>query len=70
VPTTIYSAYKLDGAEIEMIKQKFPIIQSGPIENVVDRSILAGVRIQHGAKIIDLSLRNKLSSLKKKLYES
>lgn len=70
VLTTIYSAYELDDSEIELIKQKFPFIQSSEVKNVVDRSILAGVRIHHGAKIIDLSLKNKLSSLKKKLYES
>ncbi len=69
-PTIIYSAYKLDEEEINRIVEKFPFIKVDLINNIIDEKILAGVRIHHGAKIIDLSLKNKLTNLKKKLYET
>lgn len=70
VTTTIYSAYKLEQEEINQIIEKFPFIKVNLINNIIDEKILAGVRIHHQAKIIDLSLKNKLTNLKKKLYET
>jgi F0F1-type ATP synthase delta subunit len=66
--TVIYSADKLDPDEIDQLVRKFPFINKDSLKNVVDESILAGVRIHHGTKIIDLTLKNTLLNLKKKLY--
>ena len=67
--TVIYSAYKLDTEEIDMIAKKFTFIDKSNIENFVDRSIYAGVIIYYQDKIIDLSLKRGLNKLSKKLYE-
>lgn len=64
----IYSAYKLDQVEIESIIAKFPFIKIENIDNVVDKTVLAGVVIYHGSQVIDISLRGRVNSLKKKLY--
>jgi len=66
--TVIYSAYKLDQVEIESIIAKFPFIKIENIDNVVDKTVLAGVVIYHGSQVIDISLRGRVNSLKKKLY--
>ncbi len=66
--TIIYSADKLESAEIEELVRKFPFINKNSLKNIIDESILAGIRIHHGTKIIDLTLKNTLLNLKKKLY--
>lgn len=66
--TVIYSPYKLEGTEIDLITQKFNFIDKNNLENIIDKTIYAGVVIYHQNKIIDLSLKNKLNSLEKKLY--
>jgi len=66
--TIVYSADKLESIEIEELVRKFPFINKNSIKNIIDESILAGIRIHHGTKIIDLTLKNTLLNLKKKLY--
>jgi len=65
----VYSAYPLKSEEYELIRTKFNFIANNNFENIVDRSLLAGVIILYQNKLIDLSLKGKLSSLEKKLYE-
>jgi ATP synthase F1 delta subunit len=64
----IISVYPLSAEEISAIAKKF----SKPpteIENVVDPSILGGIIIQKGSKIIDLSIKNRLQNIEKKLWQ-
>ena len=37
------------------------------IENILDESLIAGVKIQIGDTVIDLNVKNKLQQLKQKL---
>lgn len=67
--TVIYSAYKLDQAEVELIVKKFPFIDVNNFLNIIDKKIIAGVVIYHGSQIIDLSLKSQLNNIRKKLYE-
>jgi len=67
--TIVYSAYKLEPAEIKNLLEKFSFISADNLENIVDKSLIAGLLIYHGSQIIDLSVKGKLNSLKKKIYE-
>ena len=66
----IVSSYALSQKEIDSILLSFPQFSKGKIENVVDKTLLGGFVIQSGSQMIDLSIRNALHSLQKKLYES
>lgn len=66
----IISTYPLSEDSIGEIKHKFPQFSAQVVENVVDKTILGGVIIQSGSQMIDLSIRNALHLLQKKLYES
>lgn len=65
--TVIVSPYKLGEEEIRSIEEKFAFIKGTTIENTVDESILAGVIIRSGSKIVDISLASKLRNLKKSI---
>ena len=67
--TTVYSAYKLEPAEVDFLVKKFNFIDKNKLENIVDKKIIAGVIICHRNQIIDLSLKTKLDKLKNRLYE-
>ncbi|PIV09317.1 hypothetical protein COS31_03625 [Candidatus Roizmanbacteria bacterium CG02_land_8_20_14_3_00_36_15] len=67
--TIIYSAYKLDQSEVDLLTRKFPFIDQSNLENVIDKTLIAGVVIYHHSQIIDLSLKGRLNNLEKKLYE-
>ena len=59
----IFAPYELSPTEVEEIKKKVPLIQDSPVDVIVDTSILAGIVIRHGSKLIDYSLKSKLESL-------
>ncbi len=65
----IVSAYTLTEHEMNMIHSHFPFLKGADTENVVDKSIVAGVVIKFGTKMIDLSLKTKLISLQQHLYD-
>lgn len=65
--TVIVSPYKLGEEEIRSIEEKFGFIKGTTIENTVDESILAGVIIRNGSKIVNISLASKLRNLKKSI---
>lgn len=67
--TIIYSPYKLDQNEIDLLISKFSFIDGKNMANVVDSKIIAGVIVRHGNQIIDLSIKTKLNNLKSRLYE-
>lgn len=67
---TIVSAIPLQQAEqIELIKA-FPQFKDMKLIYTTDPTLLAGVVIKFGTKMIDLSLKSELQSLKQLIYES
>lgn len=67
---TITTSYKLDLNEIESITNLFPIFKEKKIDNVIDRSLLGGFIIQFGSKLIDVSIKSLLQSVKQTFYET
>ncbi len=65
---TIISPYKLEKEEMGLIYKKFPQYKDKKVKNIVKPEILGGIIIKQGTKIIDLSLKHKLQSLRKILY--
>ncbi len=63
IRTQIIAPYELSQGEVEDIKSKVPLIKNSAVDVVVDKSILAGVIIKHGSKLIDYSLKSKVESL-------
>jgi len=66
----VYSAYKLTEDEISVLKKKFRELDWSDVDYFVDPSLLAGILIKKGSKIINVSLQRTLSNLKKLVYES
>ncbi len=65
----ITSAYDLCKEDMDFLYKKYPKLNNSNIEVVIDPNIVAGLRIQIGSSIIDMSLLNKLQNLKQSLYE-
>lgn len=63
VRTQIVAPYELSQAEIEQIRSKVTMIGNSKVEVVVDETILAGVVVKQGSKLIDYSLKSKVESL-------
>ncbi len=61
--TQIIAPYQLSDKEVAEIQSKVPLIQNSAVEVVVDETILAGVIIKHGSRLIDYSLKSKVESL-------
>jgi len=61
----IVSVYPLSKQEISDLANFFSI-SSAEIENIIDPSIIGGIVINQGSKIIDLSIKNRLQNIKKK----
>lgn len=64
----ILSSYKLGNDDLELLKKNMNFLVKSEIINVVDQSLLAGVVIKFGTKIIDLSLRAELQNLEHIIY--
>ena len=66
----IYSSYQLDTEEIDHFLLELGLKgKYSEVENILKDDILAGVVIELGSKIIDLTLNAKLKNLKKNLYD-
>lgn len=65
----IYSTYKLSNQEISLILEKIPSLNKFRIINKTDKTLISGIIIKFSDKIIDLSIRNKLKLIFKKIYE-
>jgi ATP synthase F1 delta subunit len=65
----ITSAYELSNEEEKTIISSLGLT-GGKIEYKVDRTLLAGVIVTYGSKIIDVSLKGQLQNFKHILYES
>lgn len=65
----ITSAYDLNKEDMEFLYKKYPKLKNSNIEVITNPNIVAGLRIQIGSSIIDMTLSNKLQNLKQSLYE-
>ena len=65
----VFSADVLDVDEKNVLGKKFSELNWAEADYQVDRSIIAGIIIKVGSKIIDLSLMGSLSKLSNTLYE-
>ena len=65
----IYAPYELSEKELAEIKKHIPHLKDSDMEVVVDKSVMAGVIIKFGTKMIDLSLKTELQNLKQAIYE-
>jgi len=65
----VLSPYKLDNEEKNQIKKSSNNLNWDKAVFQIDDSILAGIIIKKGSKIIDMSLYGKLSNLSHTLYE-
>ncbi|MBI5127761.1 F0F1 ATP synthase subunit delta [Candidatus Roizmanbacteria bacterium] len=66
----VFSAGKLNDDDKTLIKKKLKAFDWQDVDYFVDPSLLAGVVVKKGSKMIDLSLKGTLSNLKKIVYES
>lgn len=66
----VTSAYELGSEEIEKLYQAIDGLRQSQIDYAVDKSLIAGYVIKVGSKVIDLSLRGRLQSLKNLIYET
>lgn len=66
----VSSAYELDSEEIEKLYQTIDGLRQSQIDYAVDKNLIAGYVIKVGSKVIDLSLKGKLQSLKNLIYET
>lgn len=65
----VYSSYPLSQKEIDGLVKIFTFLKDLDIKNIVDKSLFAGVKIITEDKVIDLTLKEMLNSLKSKLYD-
>lgn len=72
VPAEVTSAVPLDDAQVASIKDKIKasIGQDVQLDTSVDPSILGGLIVKVGSRMIDSSLRTKLSLLKTRMKEA
>lgn len=66
----IFSTYLLSKEEMEALLNSFSDLKERPYENVVDGSLLGGVVVQYGSKVIDLSIRHLLQTFQKTIHET
>lgn len=65
----VLSADKLDMSERKLLEKKFSDLNWKDSVYQIDKSVIAGIIIKVGSKIIDLSLTGSLSKLSNTLYE-
>ena len=66
----VTSAYKLSDEEKKLIQSRVKGFVWNDVDYLVDESLMAGIIIQKGSKVINLSLKGTLANLKKIVYES
>lgn len=66
---TITAAYHLNEVEISKLKEIFPALKGRKIIQQIDESIIAGLIIKYESKVVDLSLRQRLSNLEHRINE-
>jgi F0F1-type ATP synthase delta subunit len=66
----LISPYELSSQEIDKYRREVGISGSAEVFNIVDKSLMAGIVVRCGSKMIDLSVRSELENLKNTLYAS
>lgn len=69
----VTSAMLLDDEQIENIKHKYQKqfgVSRIEIKNIVDKSIIGGIKLEIGDKIVDATLKTKLKALKEHILNS
>lgn len=66
----VYSSVRLSKDDVGILKSKFSGISFQNAQYCIDESLLAGVMIKVGSKIIDCSVKGTLSNLKHIVYEA
>lgn len=66
----IVSSYKLNGKELDNIKNEIAVLKNAQVVNEVDPSLMAGIILRFDSKMIDLSLGGELFQLQKRIHES
>lgn len=66
----VFSTYLLSGEEMGALLKSLPDLKERPYENVVDSTLLGGVVVQYGSKVIDLSIRHLLQTFQKTIHET
>lgn len=66
----VIAPYKLTSEELNVLKKKIEFLSEADIEQEIDTTMLAGVIIQYGSQMLDLSLKNELQKLEQTLYET
>lgn len=61
--TQIVAPYQLSEKEVLEIQSKVPLIKDSEVEIIVDKTIMAGIIIKQGSRLIDYSLKSKVDSL-------
>ncbi len=71
IKATVTSAIQLTQSQIEAIKVKLEASTNSKIEleAIIDTSIIAGLIIRVGDKVVDASIQGKMQTLKKQLSE-
>ena len=65
----VVSPYKLSNEEINDLRKNISILEKAEITNSIDPSILAGVVIRFGSKMIDLSIKGELQDIRNKILK-
>ncbi|HOM02830.1 MAG TPA: F0F1 ATP synthase subunit delta [Acetivibrio sp.] len=69
---TIISAFPLEDVQIDKIKEKYKKLYnkaSAKAKVVIDKSLIGGIKIQIGDKVIDDSIKARLTSLKEMMLK-
>lgn len=66
-PVEVVSPYKLSDRELNSLKENISILKQAQITNLIDPTIMAGVVIKFGSKMIDLSIKGELQSIKNRI---
>lgn len=62
---TVLSACKLDKTDMESVYKMLKGVDKSAVHVEVDASLLAGIVIKKGSKVIDLSLKSQLEQLQR-----
>lgn len=65
----IRSAHPLDQLDINLLYKAIPRLKGIAYRVIIDPSLIAGLIVQQGSQIIDLSLSGQLKNLRASIYE-
>lgn len=67
---TIIAPYAFSPEDLQEVIKQYPQLESKKLITIVDTSIIAGIVIKIGTKVLDLSLANKIRSLQNLVNEA